>query len=320
MRRRTSRCRCPAMRKRLRCAASRSTASRRTDSRAQGPAAIVALARGVHSDRARLSRPPATRSRSEFPLRPMRVEFAGDGWQAGGISDNRLLTETLSLARARDNASAAPLARHAAVRAVRARRARHHARPRLVDLDERAPPRAAKKAASRLSVPALAGEHVATRRHQDRRTASVTAAIADGEAGTGWSSTLDKGDTLTLTAPALTDRAEVWRITVEPDLACRSERRAGRCGHGCADKNDFRRFRIPSAARRNADAAHHQARSPRKARRARSIARARRQRGPARIRCTCSIVVAAREPGRRAGDHAAGGCGSHERQRATAKR
>ena len=38
--------------------------------------------------------------------------------------------------------------------------------------------------------------------------------------------TLDKGDTLTLIAPALADRAEVWRITANPiwhveSAACR---------------------------------------------------------------------------------------------------
>jgi len=44
----------------------------------------------------------------------------------------------------------------------------------------------------------------------------IDAAIEDGSDVAYWSSTLDKGTKLVLTAPPLTDRAEVWRVVVSP--------------------------------------------------------------------------------------------------------
>lgn len=58
------------------------------------------LERGVH--RVQLSyRISGDRVALAFPMAPHAIEFSGDGWQATGITDARLLTETLSLNRLR---------------------------------------------------------------------------------------------------------------------------------------------------------------------------------------------------------------------------
>ena len=41
-----------------------------------------------------------------FPLPPMHVAFSGEGWQASGVDEGRLLTETLTLVRARESGEA----------------------------------------------------------------------------------------------------------------------------------------------------------------------------------------------------------------------
>ncbi|HJT97464.1 MAG TPA: hypothetical protein VJ696_04045, partial [Rhodanobacteraceae bacterium] len=69
----------------------------------------IALARGVH--RVELAYVAnADKVALAFALKPMRARFSGDGWQASGIGDDRLLTGTLTLARARDSANGKPVA------------------------------------------------------------------------------------------------------------------------------------------------------------------------------------------------------------------
>ena len=201
---------------------------------------LVALARGVHRiDIAYAA--SGDKVALKFPLRPMRAEFSGDGWQAGGISENRLLTESLSLARLRENTGAAPLggAQQFApfVRVVR---------DIMLDLDwsvstnvHRLAPR---EGGFTVSVPALAGEHVATAGIKTEG-GRITAAIADGQPATDWSSTLDKNETLTLTAPALTDHAEVWAFTVSPIWHVEADGVPVDVDT-VADKGDFRRFQF----------------------------------------------------------------------------
>ena len=149
-----------------------------------------------------------------FPLKPAHVLFSGQGWEASGLGDEQLLTETLTLARARDNASALP---DSGVQQF----------PPYVQVDRSLSlglEWSATTHVGRLSpaqggftvdVPVLSGEHVSTAGIKVQN-GKVPAAIADGAAGMDWQSTLDKAETLTLTAPALADRAEVWHVLVSP--------------------------------------------------------------------------------------------------------
>jgi hypothetical protein len=67
-------------------------------------------------------------------------------------------------------------------------------------------------------------------------------AIADGSTGTSWNSTLDKTETLTLTAPALTDRAEVWTLVASPLWHVETSGVPVLLDTNPYDENDFRRL------------------------------------------------------------------------------
>jgi hypothetical protein len=166
--------------------------------------------------------------------------FQGRGWDAAGLVDDRLQTETLALARARENASTAadsgvqefpPY-----VRVVRSLN---------LGLEwgasttvERLSPA---QGGFSVDVPALAGEHVSSAGIKVQN-GKVPVAIADGQGGMSWQSTLDKADALTLTAPALGDRAEVWRVLISPSWHVDFSGTPGVGLDAGEDPNDFRNF------------------------------------------------------------------------------
>jgi hypothetical protein len=179
-----------------------------------GTGLLVALARGVHRVEL-VYAASAEKVAIRFPLRPMRIEVAADGWQSGGVVENRLLTESLALTRVRESpGSETSGGAQAFAPFVRV------TRNLQLDLDwavwtnvERIAP---KEGGVAISVPLLAGEHVLTAEARVEEGDRVVAAIPDGAATMQWNSNLDKSATLTLTAPALTDRAEVWTLLASP--------------------------------------------------------------------------------------------------------
>lgn len=173
----------------------------------------VALPRGVH--RVELSfTAAADKVALAFPLRPMRAQFAGEGWDTSGLADDRMQTETLMLVRARTGGEPAPnLGTQQFAPFVRV------SRRITLDLNwsvwtqvERLSPR---EGGFTVEVPILDGEHV-TNAAAKVVNGRVAAAIADGSRAVDWSSSFDKSDTLRLTAPPLGERAEVWRVVVNP--------------------------------------------------------------------------------------------------------
>ncbi|MBX3698230.1 MAG: hypothetical protein KF811_10475 [Dokdonella sp.] len=173
----------------------------------------IAVERGVHRveiDFATLG----DRVALAFPMMPARIRVVAGGWQASGIADERLLTETLTLARARAGSSE-PTA------AAEQRFPPYVRVYRTINLDlewsvenvvERLAPR---EGGFTTSVPILAGEHVSTPGFK-LRDGKLTLAMADRESQTGWSSTLEQSSTLALSAPELGSHAEVWRILAGP--------------------------------------------------------------------------------------------------------
>jgi hypothetical protein len=173
----------------------------------------VMVTRGVH--RVQIDYSTSTdKVALAFPFKPARVVFAGHGWDASGLSEDHLLTETLNLARARDSNSTTPTG---GVQQF----------PPFV-LVTRALTLglqwSANTSVQRLSpaqggftveIPTLGDEHVTTSGIK-LVNGKVPVAMADGATVSSWESTLDKTDSLTLTAPALTDHAEIWRIVVSP--------------------------------------------------------------------------------------------------------
>ncbi|HEY0180916.1 MAG TPA: hypothetical protein VGC30_14975 [Dokdonella sp.] len=204
-----------------------------------GAALWVPLTRGVH--RVELAFAAAgDRVALAFPLRPMRVRFAGDGWDASGLADERLQTETLTLARSRaDGAASAPGAAQRFAPFVRVRRTL------MLGLEwtavthvERLAP---KDGGFTFALPLLAGEHVTT---PGVRVADAHAAIAlaDGETETIWNSTLDTATTLRLSAPPLVDHAEVWQVVVSPTWHATFAGVPGVAREADDDGRDYRTF------------------------------------------------------------------------------
>ncbi|MEP7044439.1 MAG: hypothetical protein ABI843_15345 [Dokdonella sp.] len=178
-----------------------------------GQALWIALPRGVHRVELVFAS-SADKIALAFPLRPMRAEFIGDGWESSGIADDRPLTETLTLVRARASTDT-PAANTAQQFApfVHVERSVDlgldwHVRTSVQRL-------APNEGGFAVAIPLLAGEHVSTAGLKVEN-ARVTVAIANGAQQADWQSTLDKGETLSLTAPALSDHAEVWRVLVSP--------------------------------------------------------------------------------------------------------
>ena len=143
----------------------------------------------------------------------------GHGWEVGGLADGHLLTETLSLTRAHVSTSGKPAAGVQQFPPyVRVQRSLS------LGLDwsatttvERLSP---KEGGFAVALPILAGEHISTA-GMKVLDGKVTAAIGDGQDEASWKSTLDKADTLTLTAPALSDHAETWQVLISPTWHCR---------------------------------------------------------------------------------------------------
>ncbi|HEY6985224.1 MAG TPA: hypothetical protein VH375_04010 [Rhodanobacteraceae bacterium] len=198
----------------------------------------VGVARGVHRIEI-VYAAGADKIALRFPWPPMRIEFSGDGWQASGINDHRLLTETLSLARARENAGTT-----SSIAAQQFAPYVEVEREIVLGLDwsisttvRRLAP---KEGGFTASIPLMTGEHVSSAGIKTEG-GQVIAAIADTEVATAWSSSLDKSDTLKLMAPALTDRAEIWRVTASPIWHLESSG-VPVSADPSVDQTDYRRF------------------------------------------------------------------------------
>lgn len=173
----------------------------------------IALPRGVHRVELVFTA-VADKIDLAFAMPPRRIAFNGDSWQASGIAEQRLLAETLTIVRARAGADQRPLAVAQQfppfVRVVRD-----------IDLDldwrvettvERLAPR---EGGFTVDLPILAGERVSTPGLRVRE-GKLTLAIPSRANTANWSATLDQTATLSLTAPALSEHAEVWRFLVSP--------------------------------------------------------------------------------------------------------
>jgi hypothetical protein len=200
--------------------------------------AWLALGRGVH--RVQLEFAASTdKVALVFPLQPARVLFQGRGWEASGLSDDRLLTETLTLVRARESTGAVSAGGQQFPPYVQVTRSISLGLEWAVTTRvERLAPKAG---GFTVSVPVMAGEHVtaAGRKVVDGH---IEAAIADGEVAISWNSNLDKGTALILTAPALAERAEIWRVVVSPTWHVEFSGVPGVGLEPNEDANDYRDF------------------------------------------------------------------------------
>ena len=176
------------------------------------PTTLIALGRGVH--RLELDYSVGERFDIAFADRPHRVVFNGSGWQASGISEDRLLGDTVSLVRiGADASSKQPASSQNFAPFVRVERRISltldwSVYTRVVRL-------APRTGGFTVPVPIMEGERINVAGIKVE-AGKVNASIGDGESSMEWVGMLDKGKTLTLTAPALSDRAEVWRVVAIP--------------------------------------------------------------------------------------------------------
>lgn len=151
-----------------------------------------------------------------FPLPPRRVIFSGKDWGTEGIDEERLINETLRFTRiVRAGSNQTEGVETAAQQLQQFPPFVRVVREFTLDLDWSIDTQVLRIAPERggftLPIPLVSGEHVLT---PGFRVQSGEALVSLGseERQTGWYSRLDKTQTLKLTAPALTGRAEVWRI------------------------------------------------------------------------------------------------------------
>jgi hypothetical protein len=180
---------------------------------ANGSAWIV-LGRGVHRVDIVYRAAAADQIGLAFPLKPARLRFSGKDWEAAGVSDERLLTDTLELTRVqgRQEGAAAGVVQQfpAFVRVTRE-----------LDLGlewsatstaERIAP---EQAAFSVRVPLMPGERVLTSDLKVEK-GELIVPVQAGEGSAAWESQLERRDTLVLEAPPLAHHAEVWRVVAGP--------------------------------------------------------------------------------------------------------
>lgn len=174
----------------------------------------LALSRGVHRLALNYRVVDSDHAALKFVLAPAQLRLRLDGWQAGGVSEDRLLGDTVTLSRER-SASTAP-ARGGAQQFppyVQVERSlAFDLEWRVLTTVRRLAP---VEGGFSVRVPLLDGEQVMS---SDTRIEAGQALLSFGadEQEVSWDSTLARRETVELTAPALADRAEVWSVVLSP--------------------------------------------------------------------------------------------------------
>lgn len=170
---------------------------------------LVKLDRGVHHVALRYAASSNDVATLHFSLRPQRIVFNGTGWKPDGVADGRLLGDSLTLNRVRvaDDGSTLNTTAQAFPPFVRITRT-------IVMGSEWTVRNEVKRVAPReggftLELPLLPGEHP-LRDDVQVHDGRIAVTFNAGEGAVYWQSRLDRRDAMTLTAPPLGERAEVW--------------------------------------------------------------------------------------------------------------
>ena len=157
-----------------------------------------------------------------FAVAPARVLVRSPGWDASGIRDGRLLTDTLGLVRARD-AEEGPGPEGAVLKVATFVRVE-----RELDLDlewsvtTRVQRLAPREGSLTVEVPLLGGESVLSPGFEVSE-GHVTVALAAGVSEVSWRSRLERVERLDIMADEMAERSEVWRVVVSPQWSARFE-------------------------------------------------------------------------------------------------
>ncbi|WP_017463991.1 hypothetical protein [Dyella ginsengisoli] len=181
----------------------------------RGDALVLRLDRGVHQVTLRYRIAAGADSvRLGFPLRPAHVGFIGQGWNASGLDDAHLPGDSLTLSRMRaaPDGSALTVAQRLPPYVRVMRQLVFGVDWQVRTTVERLAP---EQGGFSVDVPLLPGEHP---QGDDLvvHNGSVQANFSADTRQVGWSSRLDHAPTLSLTAPPLAERAEVWQVDAAP--------------------------------------------------------------------------------------------------------
>jgi hypothetical protein len=170
---------------------------------------LVKLERGVHHVALRYGAYSTDVATLHFPLRPQHIVFNGNGWKPDGVVDGRLLGDSLTLNRVRvaDDGSTLNTMAQAFPPYVKITRTIVMGNEWTVrnEVDRLAP----REGGFTLELPLLPGEHP-LRDDVQVHDGRIAVTFNAGEGSVYWQSRLDRRDAMTLTAPTLRDRAEVW--------------------------------------------------------------------------------------------------------------
>ncbi len=149
-----------------------------------------------------------------FPLQPGHVGFIGSGWSASGLDGDRLLGDSVALSRVRAAAdgSALAIAQSLPTYVRVTRRLSFGVDWTVQTTVERLAPQ---DGGFSVNLPLLPGEHP----QGDGalvRNGAIQVSFSANDPAVMWTSRLDRAPTLTLKAPPLGERAEVWQIDAAP--------------------------------------------------------------------------------------------------------
>jgi len=180
----------------------------------RGDQLLLRLERGVHRIGLRYRIGAVDSASLRFALRPQHVVFGGQGWSLAGVDDGRLLGDSIALQRLRtaSDGKDLPPAQSFPPYVRLTRRLQLGVDWTVENTVERIAPR---DGGFSIALPLLPGEHplgdgvlVKDGRIHVTFNANVDEA--------SWSSRLDRAATLSLEAPALGERAEVWEVHAAP--------------------------------------------------------------------------------------------------------
>jgi hypothetical protein len=178
----------------------------------------VPLTPGAHVVRLAGRLAPAESIQVAFPQPPRAIEVSASGWTVSGMNEGRLVSGTLELARERGSqrtAAGDALETGTEFAAfVRVERVFN------LDLDwtlQTTVTRIAPlRAAVSVEIPLVKGESVLTPGVEVRDGTSALVGLGTGEPVTQWQSGLARAETLEVSLPEGTARAEVWSFVVNP--------------------------------------------------------------------------------------------------------
>ncbi|GAB3782279.1 hypothetical protein [Dyella agri] len=176
--------------------------------------ALLRLDRGVHRVGLHYRIGTADSASLRFALRPQRVAFSGQGWSLDGVDGGRMLGDSLALQRVRvaDHGGPAVAAQDFPPYVQLTRRLLLGVDWQVENTVERIAPA---NGGFSLSLPLLPGEHP----QGDGvlvKNGRIDVTFNAGSHQVRWTSRLDHAATLSLAAPALGERAEVWEVVAAP--------------------------------------------------------------------------------------------------------